>query len=167
MKRLLLILTVLTAVLGFAIGAYAVEIDGGTFPVSATVVPTCLVETFGINFGDYGGLAVEAQGSVNVTCILDLEYQVALDIGLHGDQLGRQMSDNGNLLPYAIFQDDLLSTQWGDSCVDSPTFGSQDCTIFYTGTGGVNVLTTWGQIPANQQVPVGEYSDVVGVTIVY
>ena len=167
MKRLIFILTIMTAVLGFAFAAHAIDIDGGSFPVTATVVPTCEVTTTGINFGDYGGLAVEAEGSVDVTCIMDLSYQVGLDVGMYGDQLGRQMSDGDNFLPYAIFQDDVLSEQWGDSCVSSPTFGSELCAGSFAGTGTANNLTTWGQIPANQQVPVGDYSDVVVVTIVY
>ena len=167
MKRLLLILTVLTAVLGFSIAAHALEIDGGSFPVNANVVPTCTIEAVGIDFGDYGGLVVEANGSVNVTCIVELEYQVALDIGLNGT-LGRQMSDGGsNLLNYEIYQDDTVSVIWGDSCVDSATYPSEDCTPTLVGTGSPIIIPTWGQIFPNQLVPEGPYSDTVGVTIVF
>jgi spore coat protein U-like protein len=170
MKRLLLILTVFTAVLAFAVAAYAVELSDWDFDVTANVVPTCTVETQDINFGDYGGLAVEAQGSVDVTCITGLDYEVGLGIGLYGT-VGRQMQGGDTtgtaLLNYAIYQNDTLSIEWGDDCLSSPTFGSEICAGPFVGDGTPNILTTWGQIPASQNVETGGYADVVDVTIVY
>ena len=109
MKRLLLLLTVFTAVFVFAFAAYAVDFEGGTLNVTATVVPTCIVETQDINFGDYGGLEVIAQGALDITCINELNYQVGLDIGQNAVGLGRRMGDGGgNFLNYGIFKDNCL-----------------------------------------------------------
>jgi spore coat protein U-like protein len=167
MKRTFLILTVLTAVLSFAVAAYATEAATDSFPVTANVVPTCTISTVGINFGDYGGLPVQAQGTIEVNCIMELEYEIALDIGQHGT-LSRQMKDaSTNLLNYEIFMDPGVATIWGDGCVDSPTYGSEVCAGSFTGIGSVQTYTTYGFISGSQQVPTGEYTDVVGVTVWY
>ena len=168
MKRLLLILTVFTAVLGLSFAAYAVDFDGGSLNVTATVVPTCVVEVQDINFGEYGGLEVLAQGALDITCINELNYQVGLDIGQNDDGFGRRMAGGGgSFLNYAIFKDNLLSDGWGDECVAVPTFASESCAGVFVSNGTTNSLTPWGQIPASQTSPVGSYSDVVSITIVY
>ena len=168
MKRLLLLLTVVTAIFVFAFAAYAVDFDGGSINVTATVVPTCVVEVQDIAFGEYGGLEVLAQGALDITCINELNYQVGLDIGQNDDGFGRRMIGGpGQYLNYGIFKDNLLSDGWGDACVASPTFLTETCAGVFVSDGSTNSLTPWGQIPASQLSPVGSYSDVVSITIVY
>jgi len=36
-----------------------------------------------------------------------------------------------------------------------------------TGTGGVQTLTVYGQLPANQNGPPGSYSDTITVTLTF
>ena len=168
MKRLLSILTVFTAVFVFAFAAYAVDFDGGSLNVTATVVPTCVVETQDIAFGEYGGPEVLAQGAIDITCINGLNYEVALDGGVNFDGFGRRMDDGGgNFLNYAIYKSDALSEEWGDECAGAPTYPSETCAGAFLSDGSTNSLEPWGQIPASQTSPVGSYSDVVGITIVY
>ena len=74
MKRLILLLTVLIAVLGFGTAAYSAS-GLATMDVSATVEGSCTIETVPILFGPYNVVTGnDAEGAVNVNCTLGILY---------------------------------------------------------------------------------------------
>ena len=69
------------------------------------------------------------------------------------------MKSGANTIPYAIYSDAPLSTNWGN------TIGTD--TVSGTGSGILQVFTVYGKIPAGATAPAGAYTDTVTVTVTY
>jgi len=147
-------------------GAYAGTV-GSTLDVSANVVPSCSVSTLPIVMGDMeAAVGGSATGSIDVTCSLDLAYNIALDAGLYYEPSPqRRMSDgSGNFLNYGIFTDGTFTSMWGDT-----DFGDTNTypVVAGTGTGLLQSYPVPSGTAPGQDVPAGLYSDTVNVTIHY
>jgi spore coat protein U-like protein len=116
-----------------------------------------------MNFGNYSGAAVTATAAVNVVCTNTTTYNVGLDKGANGASVtARQMKSGTNLLNYSLFRDSAQTLNWGT------TVGTD--TLAGTGNGNVvtpQQLTVYGQVPANQFVVPGAYTDTITATITY
>jgi spore coat protein U-like protein len=132
------------------------------FTVMATNATNCSVNASTLNFGSVGVIrsAVDATGSVTVTCTNSLPYTIALDGGLTGatNPTQRMMSQASQHITYGLYQDFPRVQPWGDSG------GS---TVTGTGTGLAQTLTVYGRVPAQNTPSPGTYSDTVVVTISY
>lgn len=142
------------------------------FQVTASVASSCTVSATDIAFGAYdpadanATTPATANGTVNVRCTRGTSTAVAtLGQGLSpaaGSTCAsplRQMSDGGETLRYDIYQDAARSTPWGCDASNSqaiPTFASSLTPV---------QLTTYGSIPAGQDVSIGNYADTVQVSI--
>jgi spore coat protein U-like protein len=124
----------------------------------------CVVVTTPVVFGDYDFISansaspLDGTGGVTVTCTSGYDATITLGQGNHplggstDAQPLRQMSDGGaNHLPYFLYQDAARTIEWGNS------YETSVCT-----SGEISV---YGRIPAGQNVPVGNYADVVVVTV--
>jgi len=69
------------------------------------------------------------------------------------------MTFGSNLLSYSLYEDSGHTTVWGQ------TIGTN--TVTGTGTGLPVTQTVYGQIPAQQAMPVGAYTDTITVTVTY
>jgi spore coat protein U-like protein len=131
--------------------------------VSANVVSNCTISVGTMSFGDYSGVASNSSADFSITCSKSSTYTVGLDAGLTtGATVGtRQMgiTQPAGGLNYSLSVNSGHSTNWGN------TVGTD--TVSGTGTGTSQTLTVYGQIPANQFVPVGAYADSVVATIAY
>jgi spore coat protein U-like protein len=132
------------------------------FTVMATNGTNCSVNASTLNFGSVGVIrsAVDATGSLTVTCTNSLPYTIALDGGLTGatNPTQRMMSQASQHVTYGLYQDSPRAQPWGDSG------GS---TVAGTGTGLAQTLTVYGRVPAQNTPSPGTYSDTVVVTISY
>jgi spore coat protein U-like protein len=133
----------------------------GTIAVSATVLSFCAVVTLPLAFGNYSQAALNATTTLTVTCTSGTTYNVGLDtgIGTGATVAARKMSYLTNTLTYGLYSDSGHSVVWGN------TIGTN--TIAGTGTGLVQTLTVYGQIPASQTVAPGAYVDTVTATVTY
>jgi spore coat protein U-like protein len=138
----------------------------GTLPVFVQVVNTCSVLKANMNFGQVNGQTVSQQADVTgfifVECTNATAYDVGLDQGLYGDGTvtGRAMSDgSGDLINYSLFSDPAETQNWGDTVGTDTESG--------TGSGSLQKLIVFGQIPSQNLSVIGNYSDTVGVTITY
>lgn len=122
----------------------------------------CTVSTSGLSFGTYdvfSPLNDDITGTISVNCASGTSYSLSLSTGF-GTYASRTMTSGTNLLAYNLFLDPTRLTIWGD--------GSGGTGIA-SGVGtGTNVDTSvYGRIPAGQNVSVGNYSDVITVTVTF
>lgn len=160
----------------FCLAALSMTISSSTqaatatsqFQVSATVLDSCLVAATNLVFGSYApssGNVLNATSVVTATCTAGTDYEIALDTGSNGSNSGtittRAMaSESSNYLNYELYLDESRSTVWGD--VSSGNTVQNTSALL-----GVNTHTVYGQIPADQYVPAGLYSDTIQVTVTY
>jgi spore coat protein U-like protein len=91
-------------------------------------------------------------------------YAVALSSGLSGSYSTRFMLGASDRLAYNMYTNNAHTTIWGDGTGDSSTVsGSINAT---RRRQNVN-LTVYGQIPPQQVVRSGNYSDTIVVTVAY
>jgi spore coat protein U-like protein len=145
--------------------AHAQSTATAVLAVTATVVPSCIITTLPLAFGPYSGAAVNASGSVVVTCTTGAGGTVTLGQGGNPGSGStdaapvRRMSDGTNFLSYALYSDTGRSTVWGNTVSTGKAV---------TGTGLAETHTVYGTIPASQLgVPTGAYADTVLATITF
>ena len=132
-----------------------------TIAVTATVLSFCTITALPLAFGNYSAAVVNATTSLAVACTVGTTYNVGLDVGVGtgATVAQRKMTFNTSTLNYGLFSDAARTVQWG------PTVGTN--TVAGTGTGLVQNLNVYGQIPANQVVAPGLYTDTVTAVITY
>jgi spore coat protein U-like protein len=115
-----------------------------------------------LNFGSYTSQsALLGQSGVIATCTPGSTYNIGLSAGSGGGTIagGRQMVLGTNKLTYQLYRDSARTNIWG---VTTGTDTVQD-----VGTGLSKSHTVFGAIPAAQAVPVGNYQDIITVTVSY
>ncbi len=139
--------------------------DANDFTVSADIEPSCTVTAGTLDFGTLGtsvSAPVTGQTTIDVTCSNGIPYSVYLDEGLGAgvtDPTARKMTSGGNTLTYGLYRNAALSAPWGWTAgVD---------VYSATGTGALQSIPVYGQIPSGQTVPVGIYNDSVVITVDY
>ncbi|MEO6982724.1 MAG: spore coat U domain-containing protein [Edaphobacter sp.] len=134
-----------------------------TFSVKATVQAACTLSASTLAFGVYSGSLINSTSSISVTCTNTTTYNVGLSAGNASGATvtNRSMTGPGSaLLGYKLFSNSGHTINWGN------TVGTD--TVAATGTGIVQSLTVYGQIPAAQtSAPVGSYADIIVATITY
>jgi spore coat protein U-like protein len=134
-----------------------------TFGVSATVLKDCIVSATSLAFGNYTGAVNNSTSTVTVTCTNTTTYTVGLSAGLAtgATVTTRQMAitQPAGALNYALYSDSGRSSNWGNTSATNWVSG--------TGNGAAQPLTVYGQIPANQYVTPGAYTDTITATVTY
>jgi spore coat protein U-like protein len=137
-------------------------ISTGTFTVTATVVAYCQLSASALAFGTYSGTVIDSDSSVSVSCTNTTPYNVGLNAGTAtgATVAARKMTGpSSTLLSYTLYKNSGLSTNWGNTVGTDTESG--------TGSGTVQALTVYGQIPAGQYVRPGSYTDTITATITY
>jgi spore coat protein U-like protein len=167
------------SILAVGVGAFSGSSYAGTntatLNVSADIQPTCEVSTTAVTFGTYDPVGTNAStpldsnaGRITMTCTTGAAPIVALSQGAHPAGTSsdtaplRQMigNDTGtSLLAYNLSSVASGGTVWGNT----PATGKAGA----IGDGASHDLTVYGQIPAGQNVPVADYTDVVTVTVTF
>jgi spore coat protein U-like protein len=150
--------------LQFAVpGTYTDTLSTATtdFSVTATVAKDCGVTATNLAFGNYTGAVNNSTSTVTVTCTNTTTYTVGLSPGLAtgATVTTRKMQNGTALLPYALYSNSGMTTNWGNTAATNWVSG--------TGTGVAQALTVYGQIAAKQYVTPGSYSDTITATVTY
>jgi len=145
----------------------------GSFQVTANVVASCRVtSTTDIAFGNYdpadvnNATARDASGDISVRCVKGTTANVAIEQGANaaaGSSCAtplRQMAAGTERLAYAIFQDAARTTPWGCDTTNDQSFTAAS-------VSSATTLSTYGRIPAGQDVSVGAFVDTVNVTVTF
>jgi spore coat protein U-like protein len=128
-----------------------------TVAVSATVQATCVVSATAMSFGTYTAVVANSTSTVSVTCTNTTPYTVALNAGTatSATVTNRSMTGTGSaLLGYALYSDTSRSVNFAT-------------TASITGNGATQPITIYGQIPANEYVAPGAYTDTITATVTY
>ena len=141
-------------------------VGNDTFQVTANVLGQCTVSASDLNFGPYQQNSVtdvDAQTTIDVTCPT-IAYEVGIDVGAFapGGTTSRSMQGGFPLdnLDYEMYTDPARTNVWTD------VFGSAG-TVNDTGTGAVQTLDVYGQIPLGQNSNPGAYADTVNVVVYF
>ena len=143
-------------------GTYTDTLNTATtsFTVTATVTKNCTVTATALAFGNYSGALINSTSTISVTCTSTTTYNVGLNAGLAtgATVTTRRMTGPGSaVLSYKLFKDSARTNNWGS------TVGTD--TLAGTGSGVVQPLTVYGQIPAAQYVTPGSYTDTITVSV--
>jgi spore coat protein U-like protein len=126
-----------------------------TLNVSANVASNCLVTAAPLNFSDYdGSAAVDGQANLSVRCSNGTPYTISL------------LSDGTNDLEYNLYTAAARTTIWGQT-VGTDTVGGTGQGMSSTKANTHTVYGTIANSAANQDAPVGLYTDTVAVTVAY
>jgi len=138
------------------------------FTVTATVANNCSISTAGISFGAYDPIVanasapLDAAGSVTIQCTKGATTTIGLSAGNNGANATgttRAMKSGSDYLSYEIYQDSGRASVWGNS-------GSALFTPAAAPSSAPRPFTTYGRVPAGQDVPAGaSYTDTVTATV--
>ena len=145
-------------------GTYTDTLSTATtnFPVSVTVVKACAISATNLAFGTYTKTLIDSTSTISVTCTNTTTYNVGLNAGTAtgATVTTRKMTGPGGyLLSYSLCQNSSCTTNWGNTVGTDTEAG--------TGTGALQSLTVYGQLPAGQNVEAGNYTDTITATITY
>jgi spore coat protein U-like protein len=138
--------------------------------VTASVAANCTISTAAVGFGAYDPIVthkaspLESTGTVTVTCTNGSAVTVTLgqgansDVGSTDDLPLRRMTDGVAFLDYELFSNLGRTAIWG---------GTAETDVPHTGTGAAANLVVYGRVAADQQVPTGDYEDVVVATVTF
>jgi len=137
-----------------------------TFTVTATVAKDCTIAASSLAFGNYIATAASnSTSTITATCTNTTTYTVGLNQGLAAGATvtTREMNITqpgtaGKGLNYTLLSGSATGPNWGN------TSGSW---VSGTGTSIAQPLTVYGQIPANQYVAPGSYTDTITATLTY
>jgi spore coat protein U-like protein len=132
------------------------------FNVKATVLKACNIAASSLSFGAYTKTLINATSTISIQCTNLTTYNLGLDAGTSSGATVTNRSMTGPsaaLLSYKLFRDSGRTLNWGN------TVGTD--TVAGTGTGAVQSLTVYGQLPAAQNVRPGSYTDTVTATLTF
>ncbi len=136
--------------------------------ITVNVAAACQVTPQNLNFGSYDSLATTNLSSttqISINCSKNTTFTVELNAGQHASSgFNRNMANGANLLAYQLYTDSSHTTVWGDGTSGSGTLSGTG-----TGPGVAHAITetVYGEVPAQQSVPVGSYSDTITVTVAF
>ena len=148
----------------------------GTLEVTASVVQKCNVSAPTLAFGNYDPVTVNAGAPLNGTTLAKFEctrgstgVYVTANTGQNGPhatgtcavaKCTRAMSDGvGNYLSYDLYTDAARTNVWNTTNTDGHVYRP----VFTSGR--IQSATVYGQIPAAEDVPGGNYTDSVEMVI--
>ena len=121
---------------------------------------TCHISTPGVTFGNYdvfNTLTTDGAGTISVNCDATTSYTITLSAG-NGSMAMRIMTNGNNQLGYNLYSTPTRTTVWGDGTAGSVTV---------SGLTATTAQTVYGRIPALQNLPVGNYSDNLMMTLTF
>ncbi len=133
--------------------------------VTATVVEACAVTTSDLAFGSYDPTAIDptdATANIVVACTPGTIFTVALDQGttLGATITDRRMANGVDILRYQLFSDAARLNNFGAT-------PGLDALPAQTSTATPAIIPVFGRVAPQQNVPPGEYRDVVTVSVTY
>ncbi|MES2390277.1 MAG: spore coat U domain-containing protein [Acidobacteriota bacterium] len=132
------------------------------FSVTATEQPSCTLSASNLTFGTYSGVLVTSTSSITVQCTNSTTYNIGLNAGTAtgATVTTRNMTGpSASHLQYGLYRNSAHTTNWGNTVGTDTQSGS--------GSGTVQTLTVYGQLPAGQSTHTGTYSDTITATLTY
>ncbi|QJE01903.1 spore coat U domain-containing protein [Massilia forsythiae] len=146
--------------------AYSNGSQTSSFDVTMKIVADCTIAANGLDFGQTQGVlarTVTASSAINVTCTNTTPYNVGLNAGTGAGSSGtaRYLSGTGantNTVRFNLYQAPG-ATLWGN------TQGTD--TMAGTGSGALQTLTVYGEIPAQASPAPDSYKSTITATVYF
>jgi spore coat protein U-like protein len=147
---------------------YANGTATATFNVTLALQANCAISATPLNFGTNGVLAtaLNQQTTVAITCTNTTPYNVGLDGGtVAGSTIpsrlmaGTATGNTGTTVGFQLYQDAGRTTVWGN------TQGTD--TVAGTGTGSLQSISVYGQVPAQATPRPDTYQTTVTATVYF
>ena len=157
--------------------AFAQQSSGGSFQVSTSVQGGCVLTAETLNFGEYNpdrmkygysNISVKCTaGSTNVSVFLDQGRNAESTSTCSQPQRRLISGDGRSYLKYDLKSESDPFGQWG--CDTNGEFGSSNGRVIKSFTSSLEpvVIGTYAVMPSQQDVPIGSYSDTIGVNVVF
>jgi len=131
--------------------------DTTQLTVTARVQSGCSVDGGVLDFGTYTAGQADDVTATGVITLLNCNGTVTIELdgGSSGNVQNRTMRSGNNTLRYQLYTDNTYSRVWGT--------GQQALQFMALSTTAP--VTVYGKIPGGQNVPAGNYSDTVNVTV--
>lgn len=163
----LALITAVAVAAGTGVSAQAANATSN-LGISASVSANCSINTTqALSFGGYNHISTNASnplvstGKVEVACTTGSDSP-SISIGQGGfyDTINstRRLADGANFLAYKLYQDENYETEWSSGAGNEVNAKANGSFVEYT---------VYGRIDSNQNVPVGNYSDTVSVTVTF
>jgi spore coat protein U-like protein len=150
--------------IGLAADDAAAQTATANLAVSATVTNNCTISTAPLNFGSYDPVVTHAAtpldgtGTVTIACTRGAAATIGLGLGLNASGSTRRMSNGTEFLAYELYKENTHADVWGNA-------GAQLLSAGAAPSRAPRNFTVYGQVPANQDVISGNYSDTVVATV--
>ena len=135
------------------------------------LLQSCSVSATAMSFGAYdptSATARDSTGTVTVTCTATLgisaSWDILLSTGSSGSFSPRRLFSGGSSLQYNLYTSSGRTQVWGDGTAG--TGKVSDSHPLLVGTSQYS-YTTYGRIPALQDLAPGTYTDTITVTVNY
>jgi spore coat protein U-like protein len=133
----------------------------GQFSVRANVVNDCQLTTSDLDFGTYSANAASTGTTpIVLKCTPGAAVTISLDGGSSGNPQNKAMKAGSNSLNYQLYRDAAHSDPINTAGMAWQLSAQEN-------TGAAVTFTAYGQVPANQNVPQGNYVDTIQVTASY
>ncbi|KQY84732.1 spore coat U domain-containing protein [Brevundimonas sp. Root1423] len=143
-----------------ATGGAAAQTRTAQFAVRAQVVADCQITAEDLNFGTYNASSnATASTPVTLRCTPGSGATVSFDAGASGNPQARYMDGPGHL-NYQLYKDAARQDP-----ID--TMGAAFQLPGFSNTGQLVTYRVYGEVPASQAVPAGNYTDIIRVTVQY
>lgn len=134
----------------------------GQFNVRMSITASCTVGTAAdLVFPSTGAITtnVDATTNLQVTCTSGAAYNVGLGQGDNFQGGTRRMRSGANFINYELYRDAGRTQAFG-ATIGTDTFAG-------TGSGAAQTIPVYGRVPAQANVAVGDYTDIVTITVTY
>ncbi len=136
---------------------------------------TCGVTATGVSYPSYdplySGADTNGSGTISVQCSLGgivsllVSYEIRLSTGGSGNFTTRQMSKGASKLNYNLYRNSARNQIWGDGTGSAQAL--VDSYLLALGAPTTQTYTIYAQIPRQQNVVAGAYTDTIVVTVIY
>jgi spore coat protein U-like protein len=148
----------------FAPACSSIAASGASFPftATATVINNCNISASNLSFGTAGvlGSALSGTNTLSVACTNGDAFRISLNGGGSGNVAARSMQrqGGGGSVNYQLYTDAAHTTPWGDGSAGTGR-------VTGTGSGATQLITVYGQVPAQTTPMPGNYSDTITATV--
>lgn len=145
---------------------YSTGSNNATFDVTLKIVANCIIAATPLDFGQNQGVItanVSVNTTMNVTCSNTTPYNVGLSAGTGANSVGttRFLSGTGGnteTVAFNLFQS-AGATVWGDTQGTNTRGG--------TGSGAVQAITVYGQVPVQNTPAPDTYKSTITATVYF
>jgi len=167
LTKLFLLLASTSALVVSSDGSALADASKNDLLVKVTVKTTCTIDAQNVLFPAYdptGSAVTNTSGSVTITCSKGSAPPIGISLSANANGTQRRMKGGAggtDYINYDLYQDSVGGKPWGDTLATRLTPGVSTSALT------PKTILIVGNIPAPQDVSVGDYLDTVTATVYF